>query len=111
MRKKRNSQMQLRSKSFCCSRRARQGMTLIEMVVAVGIGSLILMGLVMVFASSSRSFVAIGHYIEMDRSSRAALDRMTRDIRTARNLVSFSPTAIVLTDASTNQFGYSWSAS
>lgn len=88
----------------------RQGMTLIEMVVAVGIGCLILMSLAMVFASSSRSFVAIGNYIEMDRSSRAALDQMTRDIRMARNLVSFSPTSIVLTDATTNQFGYSWSA-
>ncbi len=86
------------------------GMTLVEMMVAVAIGSMILMSMAMVFASSSRSFVAIGNYIEMDRSSRHTMDLMTRDIRNARNLVTFSPTQIVLTDAATNKFGYSWTA-
>ena len=103
--------MHLRTRKFLARSGAwERGMTLVEMMVACGIGCLLLTGLAMVFASSSRSFVAIGNYIEMDRSSRAAMDQMTRDIRTARNLISFSPTGIVLTDANTNKFGYNWSA-
>src|SRR5262245_7633972 len=89
-------------------RRAQRGMTVVEMMVACTIGILILMGMVMIFASSSRSFVAIGNYMEMDRSSRNALDRMSREIRNARNLVSFSPTQVVLNSYGTNFVVYNW---
>jgi hypothetical protein len=83
-------------------------MTLVELMVACMIGCLILMSMVMVFSSSSRSFVAIGNYMEMDRSSRNALDRMTREIRNAKDLVSFSPTQLVLNSAGTNRVVYNW---
>ena len=89
---------------------SQRGMTLVELMVACGVGTLVLASVAMIFASSSRSFVAIGNYIEMDRSSRSALDKMTRDIRNARDLISFSSTQIVLRDAATNAFGYSWTS-
>jgi hypothetical protein len=42
--------------------------------------------------SSARSFAALGHYVSMDRNSRNAMDRMTREIRRAGDLVEFSST-------------------
>jgi len=72
--------------------RAARGMTLPEMMVAVGVGSIILMVITMVFMNSARSFAAMGNYVSMDANSRNALDHMTREIRQAGNLVEFSPT-------------------
>ena len=88
--------------------RRQQAMTVVELMVACMIGCLILMSMAMVFSSSSRSFVAIGNYMEMDRSSRNALDRMSREIRNAKDLVSFSPTQIVLSSFGTNLVVYKW---
>ncbi len=72
--------------------KAAQGMTLPEMMVAVGVGSIVLMVVAMVFMNSARSFAATASYVSMDAKSRNALDHMTREIRQAGNLVEFSPT-------------------
>src|SRR5262249_47821650 len=69
---------------------ATRGMTLVEMIVAVGVGSLVLMVIAMVFMSSSRAFAAARNYVAMDSSSRNALDHLTQEIRQAGNLVEFS---------------------
>jgi prepilin-type N-terminal cleavage/methylation domain-containing protein len=75
--------------------KAARGMTLVEIMVAVGVGSLLLATLAVVFVSSTRNFVAMGNYVSMDSSSRNALDRMTREIRRAGDLTYFSPTRMV----------------
>src|SRR6266496_1915963 len=77
------------------SRRGTGGMTLVEMMVAVGVGCLVLMSMALVFASSSRSFVAMGNYVSMDRASRNALDQMSRDMRASKDLTNFSSTQLV----------------
>ncbi len=71
--------------------RAALGMTLPEMLVAVWVGSIILMVMAMVFMNSARSFAAMGNYVSLDSNSRNALDHMTREIRQAGNLVEFGP--------------------
>src|SRR5689334_4748645 len=77
---------------------ATRAMTLVEVMVAVGIGSLVLMGVAMVFMTSSKAFAAVSNYVAMDSSSRNALDHLTQEIRQAGNLVEFSPTHL--------KFGY-----
>jgi len=64
-------------------------MTLVEVMVASGIGSLILGVTATLWMFGARSFVALGNYRELDSRSRFALDRMTRDIRQATRVVSF----------------------
>ncbi len=73
-------------------------MTLVEIMVAMGIGSLILLVLGSVTLYSARSFSSMANYSEINRMSRKALDEMTRDIRQSRGLVSFttSPETSVL---------------
>ncbi len=70
--------------------RAVWGMTLPEMMVAVGVGSLILMVLAQVFTTSAFSFAAMTNYVSLGSRSRLALDQMTREIRGAGDLVEFS---------------------
>ena len=70
-------------------------MTAIELVVAAGVGCMVLCCMAVVFANSSRSFVALGNYINMDQTSRNALDKMTRDIRMSRDLTNFTSSKLV----------------
>jgi hypothetical protein len=92
--------------------KAARGMTVPEMMVGVGVGSLILMVMAVVFTSSARSFAALGHYVSMDRNSRNAMDRMTREIRQAGDLIEFSPTHLKFVGyEQTNSFlVYDWNA-
>ncbi len=94
------------------SSRAAQGMTAPEMLVAVGVGSLLLMVMAQVFLSGTFAFAAMGNYVSMDSNSRMALDHMTREIRQAGNLTEFSPTRLQFTlHAQTNStLVYSWDA-
>jgi hypothetical protein len=90
-----------------------RGMTVPEMVVAGGVGCVVLMIMAMIFMSSARSFAALGHYVSMDRNSRNALDQMTREIRQAGDLIEFSPTHLKFVGyGQSNSFlVYDWNAS
>lgn len=88
-----------------------QGMTLPEMMVAVAIGSLILIVMATLFMSSARSFAAVSNYVNMDSTSRNALDQITLEIRQAGALTEFSPTHLKFATApgQTNSFlVYDW---
>src|SRR5262249_21048500 len=87
------------------------GMTLPELMVAIAIGSLLLMVMALVFMMTSRSFAAMGNYVNMDAKSRNALDYMTLGIRGAGGLIEFSPTHLKFAKlGTTNSFlVYDWS--
>lgn len=70
------------------------GWALSEMLVSLGIGITFLMAMVIIFLTSNISFCAMGSYLSMDRSSRNALDRMSRNIRNSKALTSFSSTML-----------------
>lgn len=77
--------------NFKLQPRARcQAMTLVEILMATGIGSLVLSAVMALSLYGSRSFVAMGNYVELDRYSRNAIDNMSQEIRQATALVSFS---------------------
>jgi prepilin-type N-terminal cleavage/methylation domain-containing protein len=88
---------------------ARSGFTLLEMCVAMGIASLVLIVVAQVSSYSARSFVAMGNYADLDRFSRNALDNMTRDIRQAKVYAYYGNNAITFQNLNTNSwFGYYW---
>jgi hypothetical protein len=65
------------------------GLTLIEMIVAVGIGSIVLAIVGLLTVHALRSFAAMGNYASLDAHNRQALDKMTRDVRQATQVMSF----------------------
>ena len=67
----------------------RNGLTLIQMLVAVAIGTVIMTAVILVWIFSARSFVAMGNYTDLDSKSRYAIDCMLRDIRSANQIVAF----------------------
>lgn len=72
------------------------GMTLTEMMVAVGVGSVVLMVVCAIFVTSNRSFADMASYVSMNQASQEALAQMTRDIRKSRKLISFGTNRIEL---------------
>lgn len=82
-------------------------MTLIEMLVAVGIGSLVLVTLASLMIYHARGFASLSNYVDMDKQSRHALDVMSREIRSATGLRSATTNELYFdTPAGTNSLRY-----
>ncbi len=90
------------------AKRRAAGMTLIEIVVASGVGTLILTAVAFLSMFGARSFAAMGNYGDLDRKSRNALDIMSKEVRQSRSLTSFSATRLVFQDNDTNTLTYSY---
>jgi Tfp pilus assembly protein PilW len=84
-------------------------MTLIEMLIATGVGLMVMaaVGSLMVF--TLRSFAALGNYNDLDQASRNALDVMSREIRQATNVSGlFSNATFVRLNLNSNSLAYVW---
>ena len=88
--------------------RRLRAFTLTEMLVSVGIGGIVLVSVAMLSIFSSRSFVALGNYMDLDKASRNALDNMTRDIRQTIGLSSYAPNELVFTDFDNGVLTFRW---
>ena len=91
------------------SYRTRQmsGMTLVELMVALGASSLLLAAVATGWFLTARSFAAIGNYADMDNASRNTLDLMSQEIRAAQSLLPpYRTNKITLVDLSGNSFSY-----
>lgn len=80
------------------SERRRSGMTIAEILMAIGIGSLVLVALMSFSAFSGRSFAALANYTELEANSRKALDMLSRDLRRATTLTSFTSKRMAMVD-------------
>jgi type II secretory pathway component PulJ len=69
-------------------------MTLVEVLVATAIGSMILVAAGSLMVYNSRSLAALTNYADLDRYSRTAVDKLSQDIRQATELVSFTSTEL-----------------
>lgn len=89
------------------------GWMLAESMIAIAIGITFLVAITGIFISSSISFVEVGNYINMDRQSRNALDRMTMNIRNSKTLTSYDPALLVFNydSAGTTNLTYRYDSS
>src|SRR6266850_4618078 len=83
--------------------RAHRGFTLVEMMVGVAIGSLLLAALATLYVFSMRSFAAMANYSDLNQKSRYASDIVSRDIRSAWNVISATPTPSAATQLVLNE--------
>ncbi len=83
-------------------------MALVEFMVAITIGTLVVAAMMSVFAFSGRSFAAMANYTDLDKQSRNALDRMSREIRKTISLTSFATNQLVLKDFDNTPLTYSY---
>src|SRR4051812_46018591 len=84
------------------------GFSLVEVMVACAITSILLAGLASFSMYSARVFAALTNYCQVESSSRLALDLMSQQIRQSRGLVAFSTNSVTVqdTDGANLQFAY-----
>jgi type II secretory pathway pseudopilin PulG len=57
------------------------GMTLVELLMAVGISGMVFAAVAILIFFSGRSYAALANYVDLDNKSRQALDVMSKEIR------------------------------
>lgn len=70
----------------------QRGMTLVEVMVALGIGSVVLAIVAALAGFALRSFAAMGNYQVLDQASALAADLMSKEVREATSVVGFQNT-------------------
>ncbi len=91
----------------------QRGMTLVETMVAAGLGALVLAYVMSMFISSLANFAGLGNYAMLTGQSRMTLDSLSRDFREATQILSYTNTATAKSLTLTNSFEgwsstYSW---
>jgi Tfp pilus assembly protein PilW len=79
-------------------------------MIASGLGSLLILVIGATSYYSGRSFVAMTNYADLEIRSRGALDLMTREIRQANCLTSFSTNSLTFQDFDNQPLTYSYDA-
>src|SRR5437867_12734336 len=85
------------SSTGATSQARRRGMTLVELMVASAVGSIVLAALMALTFFSARSFAAVTNYVDLDARSRNALDQMSQEIRQAESVTTCNTTNLVHT--------------
>ena len=73
-------------------KRGRVGFTLVEAVIAMGVGGLLCAGIVSFWFFTSRSLAAMANYTDMDRQNQVALDTLSQQIRQVNQLTNYTST-------------------
>jgi Tfp pilus assembly protein PilW len=72
-------------------------MTLVELMIAGGIGSFVMTGVLSVVLMMGRSGMSASNYADMEAQSRRAVDEFAQDVRMASDLAWNSSTSVTLT--------------
>lgn len=91
-------------------RKRAAGLTLTEMMVATGIGAVVTAAVATLVAYSGRSFAAMANYVSLDRTSRNALDSMSREIRQTKRLLSSTTTSLTFEDFDGATLAYAYNS-
>jgi len=91
--------------------RRHAGWTLPEMLISVGVGTLMLASVAVVYIFMNRSLDATANYEELDRQSRNALDVITSDIRETGHLTNYTTNALYFTNLDGSALTYRWDTS
>jgi Tfp pilus assembly protein PilW len=63
-------------------------MTLVEIMVALAVASILLLAVATLGLYGGRSFAGLANYTDLDARSRHALDRLTKDVRQVNRLTA-----------------------
>ena len=84
----------------------RRAYTLVEMMVSVGLFSVVGGTIMAMYLFGSRSFVSLANYADLDKINRIALDILTREIRQARQVTGFPTNSIALINGDDHNISY-----
>ena len=79
--------------------KARRGWTLLEMMIAVGLFSLVGMALMGTYIFSVKTMASMYAYSVLDANNRNAMDLLTREIRQAKRVLNYTTNSIKILTA------------
>ncbi len=83
-------------------------MSLVEMLIATGLGTVLMTAIISLMIFGARSFVAVVNYVDLDVKSRNALDRISQEIRQAAGLQSYSTSQLIFTNDDLTTLTYTY---
>ena len=86
----------------------RAAFVLSEVIVAVGITSLLMVGLVAFFMFAGQSFAAMFNYSDLDGANRIAMDTLTTDLRQCNKVTACTANNITLQDYDGSTLSYTY---
>lgn len=93
------------------TKRRQSGLTLAELLIASGLGSLFMALAMGLFSFSNRSLASFSNYVALERQSQHALDIISKDVRQVAKLKSNSSTSLTFTDYDGADLCYTYSPS
>src|SRR5437867_2630501 len=79
------------------------GLTLVEMLVAIGISGIVFVAVGTMVFFSGRSYAALANYVDLDNKSRKALDQMSKEIRQVDGVTGMGTATLPSGKVVTNQ--------
>lgn len=91
---------------------ARSAFTLLEVMIAGSVLSIAIVAVSSFFLFSLRSSAALGNYAMLDQANRDAMDRITREIRQAKEITDFTtnPPSITILNGDNINVTYTFNA-
>jgi Tfp pilus assembly protein PilW len=90
------------------ARRAR-GFTLLEALFSIGVTSIIVASVTAFSILSSRNFVVMANYVELDNKNRIAMDTLSRDLRQCNRVTAYATNSITVEDYDGQPLTYTYS--
>lgn len=91
----------------------RRAFSLVEVLVAMGASGLVVLAVTSILMFSGKTFAALFNYVDLDDANRVTMDTLTRDVRQAQRVISFTTNAsvceFVLEDDAHNPLTYRYS--
>jgi type II secretory pathway pseudopilin PulG len=93
------------------SRHSRRAFTLVEVMIAAGLSTMILAGVLSTFLMMGRVGANVVNYTDIEAQARTALEQFSREVRMAFDVSSYSDTSVTLKipDTTANPTGLAYS--
>ena len=94
--------MKTRTLALIATRTRHRGFTFVELLVGLGLSTLLALVAGFLTVYGARTYVALGNYVDLDEQSRNAVDVIGREIRNSTSVVGFQTNLPVLSLTLTN---------
>lgn len=88
------------------SRGSTVAMTMVELMIGIGVGSIVLAVVSILTVFGARSFVSLGNYSILEQQSTTGIDQITRELRQASRVVAWQTNSLPKWLIVTNMNGY-----
>jgi hypothetical protein len=85
-----------------------RGFTLVEVLIMSAIATVVIAAVMIFTLFATRSFIALGNYNDLDKTSRNALDRLSREIRQTEGLTAYATNQLTFKDYDGATLVYKW---